>query len=171
MNKRFLTPSLSIAVLLALVLAALISSKHSRVDGSAPDCASADSSPQDSSQQTSPSSHQNKTLSENARNTPHHPKSKTNLSRKNSTAPQRPAEQSIRQLLSRSEEGLTYEVLSDGTELIHLNGSQGHLSTASLSPDGSIQVQCHNNPEELHNQISSTPSPPAAESGPPLLTK
>lgn len=62
--------------------------------------------------------------------------------------------QALLNQLSNDESQLTSETLADGTQLIHLNGTQGHLSSASLAADGSIQTQCHNNLDALLNNIA-----------------
>lgn len=63
-------------------------------------------------------------------------------------------EQFLRKRLLLDEAALTREVLPDGTELIHLNGSQSHFSAASFNADGSVEVQCHSSYEALQNQGS-----------------
>lgn len=174
MSKPHLTPSLSITVLLALILVAFISSKRSKTErpSSPPHRRTSTTSSTPPLQQPSQTitdsktSTKSKTFTELASN-----KLEAKPPHKNNPPHERSTEQSIRRLLSRSEDGLTHEILADGTELIHLNRSQGHLSAASLSPDGSIIVQCHSSPEALFSQTSPTPSTPALESGPTLLTK
>ncbi|MGJ8724291.1 MAG: hypothetical protein ACSHYB_07025 [Roseibacillus sp.] len=67
----------------------------------------------------------------------------------------RPLQQELLQRrLLRDESLLTRELLADGTELIHLNGTQGHFSAASIAPDGTIETQCHSSFEGLINQAS-----------------
>ena len=66
-------------------------------------------------------------------------------------------EQLLRKRLALDEQALTRERLPDGTELIHLNGSQAHISAASISADGTIEVRCHNSFEGLQG----APPPPA----------
>lgn len=59
---------------------------------------------------------------------------------------------SLRRFLARDESNLTYEVLADGTELIHMNGTNGHFSAASLGEDGEVVVTCHDSVEGLQSQ-------------------
>lgn len=82
----------------------------------------------------------------------------------NATQARSRQEQFLRQRLLLDESALTREVLPDGTELIHLNGSQSHFSAASINADGSIEVQCHSSYEALQNQGSQPVSPASSPS-------
>lgn len=55
-------------------------------------------------------------------------------------------------ILKRDEQDLTFEVLADGTELIHSNGTNGHLSAASIGADGDVVVNCHSSVASLESQ-------------------
>lgn len=74
-----------------------------------------------------------------------------------------PRKQAARETLShfmkRDEQELTFEVLADGTELIHANGTNGHFSAASLGPDGEVVVNCHGSLAGLENQGQTVSDP------------
>lgn len=62
------------------------------------------------------------------------------------------ARETLSHFMKRDEQELTFEVLADGTELIHANGTNGHFSAASIGPDGDVVVNCHGSLAGLENQ-------------------
>ena len=63
------------------------------------------------------------------------------------------AEKHLKKILTRDDSLITRETLADGTELIHLNGSFAHVSTASLDEDGNPHTECHNTFEALEQTV------------------
>ena len=61
--------------------------------------------------------------------------------------------------LQPSENRLTKEQLADGAELIHLNGTQAHISSATLLSDGSVETRCHLSFQSLVSSSTSTRTP------------
>ncbi len=62
----------------------------------------------------------------------------------------------LRKILTRNESAITTEILPDGTELIHMNGSFAHVSAATIDEAGQTHVNCHDSYEGLTGAIQQT---------------
>lgn len=67
-------------------------------------------------------------------------------------------EKHLKKILARNESVITTETLDDGTELIHLNGAFAHVSAASISEEGDLHVNCHDNHDSLKEQTNPPPT-------------